>query len=385
MHCCGLLQAQPEFVWAKEFKGNKSERWNSIVIGHSGNIYSSGFFNDTVDFDPGPGQYNLVSAKGNSDIFICKQNTSGSLLWVKQLTGPDFIAKSNQSVDDSGNVYISGTFSGTVDFDPGIATNYLTSSSMDDIFIVKLDSSGNFLWVKKLDGPSQNRSWVITFDHSGSICIAGFFYSTTDFDPGPGIYRLNTIGGQNPFILKLDASGNFIWVKQFISNTMEIFSLTTDAKGNIYTTGEFKYSLDFDPGPGSFNLSASGSGSADIFISKLNTDGNFVWAKRIGGQDEDWGYAIAADNDGNIYCAGNFQKLVDFDPGPATYNFTAFLEDMFILKLDSSGNFKLAKQIKGIITAQPFCLCIGYFNDIYITGFFYGPAIDFDPGIGVYN
>src|SRR5260221_867783 len=131
-------------------------------------------------------------------------------------------------------------------------------------------------------------------------------------------------------------------------------SISVDASGHVYATGYFSLTVDFDPGPGSFNLTAPGAMQAfDIFVSKSDSLGNFLWAKGFGGQGPDVGNAIALDASANIYSTGEFRDTVDFDPGPGTLDLISVpndLTNMFILKLDSSGNFLWAKSFGGAAT-----------------------------------
>jgi hypothetical protein len=144
-------------------------------------------------------------------------------------------------------------------------------------------------------------------------------------------------------------NANFAWAKSFGSATYdEGWSIANDASGNVYTTGRFTSTVDFDPSPSTFTLAAVGQ--QDIFITKFDPSGNFVWAKSIGGNADDRGYSINIDNSGNILVTGIFVGLVDFDPSPATFTLNSFggtQEDVFILKLNSSGNFVWAKQVGG--------------------------------------
>ncbi len=124
------------------------------------------------------------------------------------------------AVDDDGNIYTTGSFEGTGDFDPGPGVYNLTSNSEYDVFISKLDRNGNFLWAKCFGGMSSNVSapisdigYGIVTDKDGNVYVCGAFENTVDFDPGSGVYNISSSGGEDIFILKLDASGNFIWVK----------------------------------------------------------------------------------------------------------------------------------------------------------------------------
>ena len=185
-------------------------------------------------------------------------------------------------VDNSGNVYTTGYFLGTVDFDPGAGIVNLTSLGAGDAFITKLDAAGNFVWVKRFGGTTEERGYSIAVDALGNIYSTGYFSGTTDFDPNGGVFNLITVGSKDAFISKLDAAGNFVWAKQFGSSLVEHgYSIAVDGSGDVYTTGIFNSTTDFDPSGGTAYLTTAGNN--DVFVSKLNSAGNFVWAKSMGG------------------------------------------------------------------------------------------------------
>jgi len=377
------LDASGNFVWAKKMGGTSYDYGYSITTDASGNVYTTGYFQGTVDFDPGPGTFNLTSA-GQSDIFISKLDASGNFVWAKQIGGTSYDECYSITTDASGNVYTTGYFQGTVDFDPGAGIFNLTSAVNRDIFISKLDASGNFVWAKKMDGHGHNIGHSITTDASGNVYTTGYFSGTADFDPGAGIFNLTSAGNYDIFISKLDASGNFVWAKKMGGTSDDIArSITTDASGNVYTTGYFQGTVDFDPGTGTFNLTSAGQ--SDIFISKLDASGNFVWAKQMGGVSGDEGYSVTTDASGNVYTTGYFSGTVDFDPGAGIFNLTsAGNADIFISKLDASGNFVWAKQMGSISFDRGYSITTDASGNIYTTGYFQG-TVDFDPGAGTFN
>ncbi|MBL8812686.1 MAG: hypothetical protein JNM43_21150 [Planctomycetaceae bacterium] len=122
------------------------------------------------------------------------------------------------ATDASGNVYTTGAFEGTVDFDPGSGTANLTSSGGPDIFVCKLDSAGNFVWAKRMGGTFDERSKGIAVDRSGNVLTIGFFFGTADFDPGNGTTVLTSAGASDVFVSKLDSTGNFVWAKRWGGN-----------------------------------------------------------------------------------------------------------------------------------------------------------------------
>ena len=308
-----------------------------------------------------------------------------NFVWAKSMGGNGAAVFGQAiAIDAFGNVYTTGIFQNTIDFDPGLSTNNLTSAGGDDIFISKLDASGNFVWAKSMGGTSSSWGLSIVNDPSGNVYTAGYFSGTVDFDPSATTYNLTSTGGQEIFIVKLNASGNFVWAKKMGGTSGDWgYSIDVDASGNVYSTGYFQGTADFDPGATSYNLTSSGL--KDIFISKLDGAGNFMWAKSIGGTSNDYGYSIAIDASGNVFTTGYFQDTADFDPGAATYNLTtAGNEDIFISKLDASGNFIWAKKMGGTLTDQGSSLSFDIFSNVYITGYFQGTA-DFDPGAATHN
>ena len=307
----------------------------------SGNVYTTGYFNGTGDFDPGAGIFNLTSA-GGDDIFVSKLNSAGNFVWAKNMGGAFNDEVISIAVDASGNVYTTGYFDGTCDFDPGAGVFNLTPSGAPgffDIFISKLNVSGDFVWAKKMGGTGDDGAFSIALDAFGNVYTTGPFGSTADFDPGPGVFNLTAAGNFDIFVSKLDASGNFIWAKNMGgAGDDEGLGLALDVAGNVYTTGVFSGISDFDPGAGVSNLTSAGG--YDIFVSKLDASGNFVWVKGMGGVSDEEGHSIAIDLSGNVYTAGEFLATVDFDPGVGVANLTsAGSSDIFLVKL-SMDNFR---------------------------------------------
>jgi hypothetical protein len=375
--------------WAKSFGKNSSDYGVSITVDASGNVYTTGRFQQTVDFDPGAGTNNL-SSQGLTDAFIQKLDPSGNFLWAKSFGGTSQDEGLSITVDASGNVYTTGWFSGTVDFDPGAGTNNHTSQGSRDVFIQKLDPSGNFLWAKSFGGTSDDYGNSITVDASGNVYTTGWFSGTGDFNPGAGTNNLTSQGSNDVFIQKLDPSGNFLWAKSFGGTSSNYgLSITVDASGNVYTTGKFSGTVDFDPGAGTNNLSSQGSN--DVFIQKLDPSGYFLWAKSFGGTSIDVAYSIALDASGNVYTTGDFKGTVDFDPGAGTNNLSSQVNnlnsqsvDVFIQKLDPSGNFLWAKSFGGNLDDYGWSITVDASGNVYTTGSFKGAA-DFDPGAGTNN
>jgi hypothetical protein len=378
-----LFSQVPQLSWAYGIGGSSTDYPESMVIDDTGNVYLIGQFQFTVDFDPGPGVYNLTSP-GGYEIYVLKLNSNGNFIWAKRFGGTGTDGGRSIALDNMGNVIITGYYVLTADFDPGPSSYNLTSQGAGDIFICKLDNGGNFLWVKTFGGVSNEYPESINCDGAGNIISTGYFPGTVDFNPGPGVNNLSSVGMNDGYISKLDPAGNFIWAKNIGGTGQDIASnISIDYSNNLYINGVFYSTVDFDPGPGTFNLTPFGSG--DIYILKLNSTGNFEWAKKMGGTGLDEVFGLALDTSGSVYSTGNFIGTADFDPGPGVQNLSsAGMEDIYISKLDSLGNFVWCKKMGGPSTEEGENIAVDQDGTIYVTGYFNGTA-DFDPGLGTYN
>ena len=420
-----LISRGQTFGWVKQMGGAEWDEGKTITTDNLGNVYIAGEFKDTTYFDPGIGNTSLI-AGGNRDIFISKFDASGNLIWAKQIGGSQTTSREHVNaivIDDHGSIYVTGSFMGITDFDPGTNSFFLTSSGngVHTAFICKLDQLGDFVWVKQFGGSLASESKAIAVDQIGNVYTTGFFDGTVDFDPDTtSVYNLTVVEYSDIFISKLDSLGNFVWAKQFGGIQGGVgYSIALDENGNVYTTGTVGGTVDFDPGPGTFYITPSVT-STEIYISKidslgdfvwakpmgpgagytiaidensnvyssgwtpsgytpvinkLDSSGNLLWAKQLGGID---GNYIALDNSGNVYTTGNCFGTNDFDPGPGVFNLVAGSSDSYISKLDTSGNFVWAGLLKSVNQVWAKSMAIDANDNLYTTGFFNGTA-DFDP------
>lgn len=372
-------------LWVSKFSGTMDKNASDMKLDASGNIYVCGYFSGTVDFDPGPGIFNLTAASSSDDIFILKLDNTGQLSWVKRIGGTLMEEAYSLALDAVGNIYVTGYFSSTVDFDPGPGVSNLISAGGRDAFIVKFDNSGNLVWAKQTESAQSESAQSIKLDVFGNIYFVGSFSSTLDLDPGPGIFNLTSTGNTDVFISKWDNAGNFIWAKQIGGISSDgANDMYLDTASNVFVTGKFEGTVDFDPGSAAFNLTALGQN--DVFLIKLDSSGNFVWANQLGGTaGEDFPH-LYVDAFSRIYLTGRFSGTVDFDPGFTILNLTASgIKDMYVLKLDDSGNLVWVAQFGGEISVGPGKSCIADLSgNIYSYGTFIN-TVDFDPGNGIQN
>lgn len=318
------LDANGAFRWVNPTIGfiSSSLPSNQIAYSSDGHIYVSERFSNTIDFDPGPGTYNMT-ASNSSEPYLQKLDLDGNLIWAKQFDGwgqGQFAVTTHHS----GNIFLTGSFSATIDLDPGVGIDSYTSSALTDVFLVKLNASGDYLWGTSFGGTDSDDVTHVKVDNAQNISISGRFKGTADFDPGIGIASIVSVGERDPYVVKLDALGNYQWSHSYGGLYEDfIMGMDVDPSGNTYLTGSFYGSLDFEPGPGLNTLVADQVGQ-DIFITKLGTSGNLVWVKHFPTTSTSKGTSIAIGSDESIHVAGEYDEIVDFNPGVgnAIYNCT---------------------------------------------------------------
>lgn len=307
--------------------------------------------------------------------------------WAASMGGTGSEASRSICTDASGNVYVTGNFSGTADFDPGPGVANLTATGSSNIFVMKLDVNGALVWARAMTGNDVSRGYAIAVDGSGNVYSTGFFAGTVDFDPGSGTLNFNSGSAvwRDYYVQKLDASGNLVWAHAFGSANEDIgYDIEVDVNGDILITGTYEGTMDADPGPGVANLTMSSLG--EIFVQKLDDAGNYIWAKAMmtsnplnGGDDN--GYAMASDAAGNVIVGGMFGGEVDFDPGTGTAVLSNTNFDGFVVKLDVNGNFVWVRQLGGTGNISVNSVLVTAGGEVVAAGNFSG-ELDGDTGAG---
>ncbi|MEY3443228.1 MAG: hypothetical protein RLZZ519_1509 [Bacteroidota bacterium] len=383
LFCATELKAQsPVLDWALSTGAALSDKGHAVVIDDLGFAYCAGYHQQTVDLDPGTA---VLTAVGTG-IFLQKFDGQGNLIWAVNYASTGSYEIYDLALDSSNNLLVVGTFTGTIDFDPGAGFANLTAQGGKDMFLLKLTSGGNFLFVQPINsGAGSNEiPQAMELDAQGNIVVTGWFDGSVDADPGIGTTLLNSVGNGDIFIAKYDGNGNLLWAKALGSASNDSgWALTVDAQSNVTVAGRFGSTVDFDPGVGTANLIALGT--FDGFLLRLDASGNLIWAKQLATAANFSCTVMDIDTDtsGNLLLGGIFFGSVDLDPGPnsvaASTNGTY---DMFLMKTDPAGNFLWGHGIGGNTTDGLYALSTDLEGNVYAGGTFVG-TVDFDPGIGV--
>lgn len=352
------MDSNGNWLWAKKAGGSSNDSGRSIAVDYFGNSYVTGKFSGTAGF----GSTTLTSS-GNGDIFVAKLDPNGNWLWVKNAEGLNNESGYGIAVDNSGNSYVTGTFYGTA----GFASTTLTSSGEIDIFVAKLDSNGNWLWAKKAGGAGDKRcnSQSIAVDNSGNSYVTGEYRGSASF--GSTTLTASSNWDYDAYVAKLDSNGNWLWASKTGGSDSGGYGIAVDSSGNSYVTGYFQGTAGF----GSTTITSSGS--YDIFVAKMDNNGNWLWAKKAGGSGSDYGrgHGLALDNSGNSYVTGYYNGAASFG---ATTLTGSGQSDIFVAKLDSSSNWLWAKKAGGSEIEEGYGIAIDSSGNCYVTGSFQGSA-----------
>lgn len=440
------LYAQPGIQELWSLGGSMHDECNEVKMDSKGNLVLLGLFNDEIDIDPGQ-DVKMIKSKGEQDVVVLKLDPTGKLLWYYQFGGVKNEIALSLSLDALDQIYVTGNFEDEIALKSSFGDVVLKSTGMQDAFIFKLNEDGLLHWARqwggiredftfsittnlhnetfiagyftdsmmvKVKNQDQNIisnggkdifvakidrdgffSWIHTYgsktddiatkimDYNSNIITYGAIYDTIDFDPGPAELLLGRSSKPTAYILSLNTDGEIHWVKG-LSGDNSIFTSggKVDYNGNILLTGFFTNKVDMDPGSEVYELSSYAS-SGDIFICKLDSNGNYTWAKQFGGNYHDVGLDVAVDKLNNIYFTGCYEFGADFDPGPRTkilFSDSTDKNNAFVCKLNSHGELQWAKEMYGKIGEVGLSIFVDKQDRIYNTGVF-SDQTNFDHGI----
>lgn len=261
--CIIKLDAAGNLVWAKQLEGGSGLTAHSIAADGAGNVFIGGHFIGSFDFDPGAGINTMTSVNGSLDVFAMKLDAAGNFQWAHRFGAAESERLRSLVCDNNNNLLLSGSFGGTVDFDPGSGIQNLTGDTdpvTPDLFVVKLSNAGSYTWARNWAHPGGLMGFNITTDRDDAVYMTGKFTGTIDLDPDTAVSpvtSVNTSGLTDLFVLKLNSAGNFSWgVAAGGTGYADSYTIAVDPLYHVFTYGMFSGTMDFDPGPGVFSLPA---------------------------------------------------------------------------------------------------------------------------------
>ena len=377
------LDSTGSLIWGKQINAVSP---SAIDVDGSGNVFVGFTAYDSVDFDPGQGVAWVVPL-GNftQDIALLKLTANGDFDWVQQYGDVDSEFFTTVIVDPQNDVYVIGSFGGTVDFDPGAGTSNMTSAGSADAFILKLSNNGQYVWSRQFGDAGFDFTSDACLDQNGNLYVYGEFSGTVDFDFGAGSSSYTAQGSRDVFLCQVDINGGFGWAIAWGGSTSEIAqAVHIDPGGGVYAVGEFEGTVDFDPGTGTLNETAQGI--RDVYISKIDeTDGSLSWNAILTGDSQGTAFDVEVDNLGTVYVVGVFGGTIDFDPSSGVVELTgenALDSDIFVVRFSSNGDYECVTAIVTASTQIAYEAEITAAGKLVIGGLFES-TVDFDPGPGV--
>jgi hypothetical protein len=317
--------------WPRALGGPERETALGVAVDGKGGSYVIGQFQGSSTF----GTITLAGS-GLTDVFVAKLDRQGQVLWARAFGGPGADEGHAIAADSAGNVAITGSFSGAVDFDPGAGRTELTSAGGSDAFLLRLTPDGDLAWARRLGGKLADAGTRVAVGAKGETWVAGSFQGSME--------GLDSAGKTDAFLARFDEAGSLSWARRIGGlKDDEARGVAAGRNGEVWVAGNFEETAGIGPSGGTLNLQSAGR--SDVFVLRLDAAGTLAFSGRIGGpQEESLGSAAAA-GAGGLALAGRFSGTVDFDPGPGSLSRAAAgPADAFIARLEGTGRLAWARQ-----------------------------------------
>lgn len=342
------------YKWTYTAGGLNSDVCSAVVTDAHGNLYIAGAFKDVVDFDPGDEVDEHRSPPGTFPSgplyapFITRLGPGGEYLGTISFQGPGEAWVTDLAMTPEGDLILAGTFAPPFDFDPGPGVADFTTTPIGaNVYLLRLDTRGHYLWHRTIGGAGHDIATHVAVAHDGGIYLAGTFRGTVDFDPGPGTdFRTATPFPviEDVFLTRFAADGAYQWTATW--SVLPLDGLVVASDGSVILAGHFEEAIDFDPTPG-VDLRTPTPGTctytcADMFVTRLHSDGSYGWTWTAGGPRPDEPRAMVLIRDSGILISGEFRDTAVFDPGPPVIQRTspAPSNSGFLLRLSMEGKLE---------------------------------------------
>jgi gliding motility-associated-like protein len=349
--------------WLQGAGGNSQDEALAITTDSQNNIITTGYFSQSARFDNF-----IIGSAGMGDVFIAKQNTNGDYLWVTKAGGLYSDRSYSVTTDANNNIYITGVFKGTSVF----GTTTLTSiNNSQDIFVAKLDASGNFIWAVSFGGDDTEIANDIDVDASGNIIVGGQYKGNAlfgSFSLSSNVYNssMGTLSGlpsYDGFLLNLNNNGIPVWVKNFAAEYDDrVMKCEYDVAGNIFISGQFSDTLNTGT---IYNNNAYNA----AFILKTDAAGNDIWFRRLL-SPQIMIYDIKT-NGTDIFLTGDAKGNININTSPVTViSANAGDFNIYVIKMNANGSVVWSATQHSENTLSSRAISITSNNEICIGGYF---------------
>lgn len=319
-------------LWSFNIGGTNTESIAGLALDAAGNVYISGIVYGGCDFDPGP---DTIMPFPNDFIqynFLAKYAANGQALWARMLRGPAVFQKPVIAVDSAGNAYISGSVGDSLNLDPGFTNTVINGvGPVEDVYLARYRPDGSFHWGGVIGGSLDGFAHAIAANADGRVVVTGTYRGYYDFDMSAGTTTLMATipGAYDAFVAVYDSTSALQWAKRFGNNGLDMgTAVRMDTQGEVALAGYYAGSITI----GNF---INGFGWDDAFLTRLDPNGNVLWAFGVGANDYDRASAVAMGADGATYLGGYFNNTIDLDPGTGTSLWTMVgFHDLFVARYD---------------------------------------------------
>lgn len=347
--------------WVRGITTGFYDAWvYGIAIDAQDRIYITGSCQGNADFGNG---ITLSGSGSSDDWFTARYDTDGTCVWAKRIVNSSSNSEGRGiAVDDQGDIYVTGFAGGSgYIFDP-IVVN--TGGFARQAVIVKYDSTGTALWAKSSTGFGTTKSARGIVVAGDRLFITGQIgYTQAFFDGMPITPETNSL---NLYVLACDLQGNALWARSYGNGDHEGFGIAADTLGNVFVVGRMWGDMHLPE-----DTLASNGGNDDIVLLGLDREGNYRWAKSTGSPQRDLAWGVAADGMGNAYVAAQFNNTIDFFGTSLT---SLGSEDILISKVEADGDVVWAQRPSGFQRDIPLCIHrqAAAPHKLYFGGYFWG-------------
>lgn len=310
--------------WAVQFGGSGNDLVSGVAVDPLGASFVSGTSN---------GPLGTTSNVGNTDAYLAKIDSQGSLAWVARLGTTGYDQGEGAAADGNGNGYVTG-YTDSVLGKAAVGAN--------DAFVAKFHSGGGRAWLTQFGSTADDYARAVAVDGSGNSYVTG--YTLGDI-AGP-------VGGlTDAFLVKFDAGGKQVWARQFGSTKGDWgYGVAVDGSGDVYVTGST-----------AGDFAGPNQGGNDVYLTKYDSDGNALWARQFGTAKGDWGEAVAVGADGTVAIAG--------ETAGGLHGANQGSNDAFVAAYDANGTRRWLRQFGTTATEYGYGVAVDSVGNVIVTGY----------------